>query len=94
MGDLPSIRVLLIGEAGVGKSSIASVLSDDIFNYIYSPTFGAKMHVAFFSTLQGEMEYCVEILEVGGSHRFTASRSIFYDNTDAIIFMYAMFTVY
>lgn len=88
MGDfIPSLRILVCGEAGVGKSTICSSLCDDTQqqSLLYNPTIGCKTHVAYNDS------YFTELFDIGGSPRFASSRSVFYDDADAVIYVYVYF---
>eukprot|EP01041_Mallomonas_annulata_P011607 gene11607-24303_t len=82
-----TIKILLLGDCGVGKSLLAERLTNSfVSSSIYHPTFGCAVHVLPVSHVQGN--YFVEMWEVGGSPRFSSSRSIFYEDCDGVIFVW------
>ena len=87
-----SIRVLLCGEAGVGKSSLAELICEEQPSSLYHPTCGCRVHI----TSCGEGSYdspeiFVEIFDVGGNRRYASSRGVFYEHIDGIIFVYVAY---
>ena len=91
MGDAPSssasARVLLCGEAGVGKSRLAELICEEQPSSLYQPTCGCRVHLASCDAETGEV--FVELIDFGGNRRYASSRSVFYENIDGIIFVYA-----
>jgi GTPase SAR1 family protein len=86
MEDLPSIRVLVCGEAGTGKTTLCQSLCQTYDTLpFYSPTIGCKIHIRMNAASTGS--YFTELIDIGGSPRFASSRQLFYDNIDAVIYV-------
>lgn len=81
------IRIIVCGEAGVGKTSIADCLCGELFGEVYIPTVGCRMQVLKQDIAPTE-SFFVEFYDIGGSPRYSAARSLFYDSHDAVIFVW------
>ena len=88
--DLPSIRIAIIGDCGVGKSTLACQLShfDSVQSTIYTPTIGCSTSISQIKDPVDNSDFFVEIMDLGGSPRFESSRSTFYDDLDGVIFLW------
>ena len=87
--DVPVIKVALIGDSGVGKTTLSTVLSTRNFDTspIYRPTVGCNIQVLRQThDLQGH--YFVELWDVGGNPRFVDARPVCYEKCDGYIFLW------
>lgn len=64
----PILRVVLIGDAGVGKSHLLSKYCDEVFSPEQIPTIGVDFRVK--RMIIGEDEYKVQIWDTAGQERF------------------------
>lgn len=86
-----SVRVLLCGEAGVGKTSIAELVCEEQPSSSSLPTCGCKVHITSFVPSSAEGSDCfVELFDVGGNRRYASSRGVFYEKIDGVIFVYSI----
>jgi Rab-like protein 3 len=81
-----SVRVLVLGDAGVGKTSFVHLLCHGEVAKKTSYTVGAEVDVAVHS-MPGKAVF-VELVDVGGSSAFEHSRHVWYRAFDGIIGVY------
>ena len=82
------MRVLAIGDSGVGKTSIMHLLSSDgqvLRNAKW--TVGADFFVKAFAAADGST-VLAEIVDVGGTQQHRLSRRVFFRDFDAIVLVY------
>ena len=87
--DIPSVKIAIIGDSGVGKTTLSTVLSTANFDTspIYRPTVGCNIQVLRqIHDIQGQ--YFVELWDVGGNPRFVEARPVCYENCDGYIFLW------
>jgi len=79
-------KILILGDAGVGKTSIMRRYTDNIFSHLYKATIGAD----FLS----KQIYCedklvtLQIWDTAGQERFQSLGTAFYRGSDGVIFVY------
>ena len=84
------IRVAIIGDSGVGKTSLVSHLIQDNTDEgaLYSPTVGCDVQVVALSCSENhERIYFVELWDIGGNPHYKAARSNLYQECDGFIFV-------
>ena len=80
--DLPQVRVLVVGDSGVGKTSLLAMLCGDAGCSHVAPALtvgcisSVKMHT--YATLQGPCEHVIEFWDVGGRPAYELGRPTFY----------------
>lgn len=80
-------RVVVMGTAGVGKSSIINQFIHNKFTDIHKETIEElHRHVVKFETVSVE----IDILDTSGSHQFPAMRKLAIGNGDAFLLVYAV----
>ena len=85
------IRVAIIGDSGVGKTSLVSHLIQDNTDRggLYSPTVGCDVQVVALACSENhERIYFVELWDIGGNPHYKAARSNLYQECDGFIFVY------
>ncbi len=88
--ELPAVRVLVVGDSGVGKTTLLRALCQDTSNTCDAThrwTIGCDVHV-LFHPFRHHQEYCIEFIDVGGHVNYEISRQMFYEDVQGIIFMY------
>ena len=84
--DVPVIKVALIGDSGVGKTTLSTVLSTRNFDTspIYRPTVGCNIQVLRQThDLQGH--YFVELWDVATAERYEPMRPLYYAGINGVI---------
>lgn len=89
MSEISAIKVVILGESGVGKTSIISRYITNTFNEIEQSTLGAS----FLSKIMKFEKYenktiRYEIWDTAGQERFRSITRIFYKDATAAILVY------
>eukprot|EP00252_Welwitschia_mirabilis_P004665 TRINITY_DN14961_c0_g1_i2.p1 TRINITY_DN14961_c0_g1~~TRINITY_DN14961_c0_g1_i2.p1 ORF type:complete len:334 (-),score=72.34 TRINITY_DN14961_c0_g1_i2:285-1286(-) len=94
------VRVLVVGDAGVGKSSIVNLIINGTPAFHIQPTVGCTVSVkhipyggsstASSLSANGERDrdYFIELWDVSGHERYKDCRSLFYSQINGIIFVH------
>jgi GTPase SAR1 family protein len=84
-GHISTIKVCVIGDSGVGKTSLCSRLEHMTNNQAsrkvsndYVPTVGCQIAVVEMVHPRTEVTYFVELWDCGGNPRFAGARSTFF----------------
>lgn len=83
-----SIKVILLGDTNVGKSSIIERLKNNSFNYNQQPTLTLEHHnlIIKIDTFILRMQ----IWDTAGQEKFDSITSTYYKSTDVAIFVYSI----
>jgi small GTP-binding protein len=80
-------KILFVGEAGVGKTSIVNRYSTGIFTQFYKATIGCD-----FASKQirwnDKTEIMLQLWDLAGQERFGTQVNVWFRDTDAIIYVY------
>ncbi|AOA62446.1 Putative GTP-binding protein [Komagataella phaffii CBS 7435] len=82
------IKVLLIGDQGVGKSSIRRQLYYKVFSESYKATIGADYLTSKIHVNEYDEEVILQIWDTAGQERFNSISQIYYRGTDICIIVY------
>ncbi|KAG0551962.1 hypothetical protein BDA96_01G468300 [Sorghum bicolor] len=98
VGPFGQVRVLIVGDSGVGKSSLLHLILKSSAIARPAQTVGCTVgvkHVTYGSAggssnniSDAERNFFVELLDVSGHERYKACRSIFYTQINGVIFVY------
>ena len=77
------LKVLVLGESGVGKTMILRKLIQKPFDTKFRPTIGAD-----FFTVEGEANTVLQLWDTAGQERFQSLGAAFYRGSDAVILVY------
>ena len=83
---MPTLKVALLGDSGVGKSSLVARIQSDAFADDQEPTIGASFHV--HQCRSGTTEYTLEIWDTAGQERYRSLAPLYYRNADALVVVY------
>jgi len=85
------VRILVLGDSGVGKSSLVHLISCSKPLTQISYTVGAAIEVKLHEYREGtpaQKTFWIELCDVGGSHSHRNSRHVFYSNYHGIILVH------
>ncbi|XP_065175080.1 rab-like protein 3 [Sycon ciliatum] len=92
MADVDRVRILVVGDSGVGKSSLVHLICHDEPLLKSSWTVGCSVDVKLYETsvAQGTTSktFCIELWEIGGFSGHKGSRSIFYQPCHGLILVH------
>jgi len=80
-------KILLLGDSGVGKTSLMKQLVDQQFSSEYKPTAGADFASKDFRFEDGQTA-TIQIWDTAGQERFKSLGSAFYRGADAAVLIY------
>eukprot|EP00485_Elphidium_margaritaceum_P019581 CAMPEP_0202730796 /NCGR_PEP_ID=MMETSP1385-20130828/186821_1 /ASSEMBLY_ACC=CAM_ASM_000861 /TAXON_ID=933848 /ORGANISM="Elphidium margaritaceum" /LENGTH=143 /DNA_ID=CAMNT_0049397075 /DNA_START=737 /DNA_END=1165 /DNA_ORIENTATION=+ len=84
--DLPSIRLLVLGDSGVGKTSLISRITKDA-----SPTnvqWTQQANIEIMMHICGHKSYFVEFIDVSGLIASQMARCVYYKKIDGIVMVF------
>jgi GTP-binding nuclear protein Ran len=81
--SLQKYKIVLVGNAGVGKSSFINYHLDNVFNEKYIPTYGADIYSICFDTNYGKIVF--DIWDIAGQELFSGLCDGYYAETHGII---------
>ena len=83
-----SIKLILLGDSGVGKSSLIDRLKSNSFNITQPATVGLEHHNLIIKINSSIVR--VQIWDTAGQEKFDAIASTYYKSTDVVIFVYSI----
>ncbi|XP_014282009.1 rab-like protein 3 [Halyomorpha halys] len=91
MAAIDKVKVLIVGDSGVGKSCLTHLIAHN--EPIHSPTWtvGCSVEVKLHEFREGtqhQKSYFIELWDIGGSSNHRNTRSVFYNSVHGIIFVH------
>ena len=81
-----NLKILLVGDSDVGKTSLLSKYTDDKFPDTYLATVGVEFRVK--SIIKKNFKVNLQIWDTAGQERFRSVTKNFFYNADGILFVY------
>ena len=79
-------KIVIVGDPGVGKTSIILRFTDDAFRRSYIPTLGVHISDKIFKVNSATVQ--IVLWDVAGQQKFSTMRQQFYLGTDGIFLVY------
>lgn len=79
-------KVIIVGDAGVGKTSLIETQLTSVFNVKYVPTLGVDVRPSSFNTNHGEI--VLDFWDTAGQEQYSKSKEGYYVSSDACVAMY------
>lgn len=86
MSDIPVVKVAIVGDGNVGKTSLVRQFSDGKFEHSRVATLGADFQTKVVSLPRGDIK--LSIWDMGGQKQFEPVRRVFYKGTVASALVY------
>lgn len=83
------VKIVLIGDSGVGKTSISRVFTTDTMNMDQAPTVGASFTSKSWTT-PGGVHLKLNIWDTAGQERFRSLAPIYYRDSHAVVIVYSL----
>lgn len=83
------LKVLLIGDSGVGKTALVRRICKDVFDDAYIPTIGVDFDI-YHKKLNSEINLEVLMWNISGAEVFQSIVDSHYQAADAIVIVYAV----
>ena len=84
--DIPSIKLILLGDSGVGKSSIIKRFLEDKFDPNMAVTFGSNFLEKIMTIKERKVK--LEVWDTAGQEEFRSVTKIFIKNSKIVILVY------
>ncbi|XP_041353516.1 rab-like protein 3 [Gigantopelta aegis] len=91
MAAFDKVKIVVVGDSGVGKTSLVHLVCHNEPSNIPSATIGCSVEVKlheYHAALPSEKTYFLELWDIGGSSSHRSSRSIFYNSVNGIILVH------
>jgi len=91
MSDLDRVRVLVVGDSGVGKTALTHLICQGTVLSNPGWTVGCTVDMKLHEYLEGtanQKTFCVEAWDIGGSHSHRNTRHVFYNIVHGIILVH------
>ena len=91
MSDIETVKIVVVGDSGVGKTSLVHLICQNEPCAKPSWTIGCSVDVRIHEFREGLPEqrtYCVELWDVGGSAAHTNTRRVFYGGAHGVILVH------
>ena len=82
------LKMVLIGDPGVGKTSLISQFVSKSFKHTYKVTIGLDVTSKLIKFPEKNQEVEIAINDIGGQKRFETLRQTFYNGTDLAMLVY------
>ena len=81
-----SIKIILLGNEAVGKTTLIKAYDEQIFNMNSIPTVGAETTNKKLNI--NEKEYIIQLWDTAGHEKYRSMSKIYFKNSDIVIFVY------
>ena len=85
-GDVPTFKVVMMGDSGVGKTSIVLQLSEHVFRAMTKPTVGSGCVEKRITTPSGPVR--LSIWDTAGEERYRSVTSLYSQGAEAFVLVF------
>ena len=83
-----SLKLIVVGDSGIGKTSIINRLTHNEFRETYEPTIGVDFRILKKQTKLGEVK--IMLWDTAGQERFNSIVSSYFRGSDGILLCFAL----
>jgi len=83
-----SLKILVVGEPAVGKTSVIRRFSDGTFDDNYVHTIGADFNIKVVEIPEENLDVILTVWDIGGQERFEIIRKYYYEGSNAAIVVF------
>jgi small GTP-binding protein len=80
-----TVKIILLGNVNVGKTTLCNVLKKKEFNYNYNSTIGVDFHTIYYKK---NKNYRIQFWDTAGQEKFRSLVSCYFKKADIIIIMF------
>lgn len=84
--EIPTFKCVMVGDGGVGKTTLVAKHLTGEFEKVYEPTLGVEVHPLVFNTTKGPVRF--NIWDTAGQEKYGGLRSGYYVQSDCAIVMF------
>lgn len=88
VNNINIIRIILLGNVNIGKTSLCNKLKNKEFNYEYHTTIGVDFHTLYHKL--NNINYKLQIWDTAGQEKFRSLVSCYFRKSNIIIIMFDM----
>jgi len=88
LGDVSKVRILVLGDSGVGKTSLVHQICHGTILSNPRWTVGCETEVKLQAHRSSNKKFFLEFWDVGGSRKYKLTRIIFYSQINGIILVF------
>ncbi|MHA1298794.1 MAG: Rab family GTPase [Candidatus Helarchaeota archaeon] len=81
-------KILLLGDGGVGKTSLLRRFIDNTFNPDYKSTIGVQFMTRTVELAESDRSVKLVLWDIAGQSKFTSYRHLYYKDAEGIILVY------
>lgn len=86
VNNINIIRIILLGNVNIGKTSLCNKLKNKEFNYEYHSTIGVDFHTIYHK--HNNIDYKLQIWDTAGQEKFRSLVSCYFRKSNIIIIMF------
>ena len=83
-----SVKILILGDAGVGKTSLTSRFADDFFSMHYISTIGVDFKTKMIKIKNKNVKY--QVWDTAGQERFRSIAKAYYRGVSGILLAFSV----
>ena len=87
-GESVLVKVIVLGDSGVGKSNLISRLCQDSFSDCYTATIGVDFKLK--TIVHAGVRYRMQIWDTAGQERFHTLTPAYFKNANGILLLYSI----
>jgi len=83
-----SIKLLVVGNSGVGKTSLCNRYTSDTFSRCHKPTVGVEFYTKEYKQVSEDRTVKLHFWDIGGQERYISMTHVYYKNADFCLILF------